>query len=620
MRLARAVEALPSALLLALGAAAVTLAVRKLWPDGLSEPRARALLVGAGLSVLLAVGYAFVRRLAPHAGTLRLDQHHGLRGRLTNAVELAASGQAERSVLAELAIEDACASVAKLEPRRAVPLGWPRGAGPAAGMCCGVALLALLYVPRLPPVVAAAPVSTIEPLEMPPDDLQLFKDALAELQQQQHSPEVQAAIDRFNQLVEDVANRRLNREEAFRRMEEIERDLLKGAEADKMALQEALKETAEELQNSELAEPLAKSLAEQKLAESEKQLRELAEKLRRPGNQKPDKKQLEKLRRALEAATARRQEALEAINEKRAELRDDLLKKKQQQPDGGAPDPKEQSLLEKKKRELERLDREAERRERAGRALSKLDRDLAKAAEDLMRDLGLSAEDLEQAAEDLNRLDQEQMSEQEKEQLRQRLEELRELIRQQGQGGQKRMARMLKFGQRARGNRGGQRGQRGQEGDGQQPGKEGELRPGKGGAGEEEMLVIGPGGKPIPMLGPGSGSQGSQGSDGAEQGGDPNQPGGKGIGHEAGGNPMGKEATDPKMSTQDVEAQGLDGKGPTNAEVILAAAERGFGGGRYKNVYREYRTVAEDQIEKEDIPDGYRFYVRRYFQLIRPRE
>ena len=71
---------------------------------------------------------------------------------------------------------------------------------------------------------------------------------------------------------------------------------------------------------------------------------------------------------------------------------------------------------------------------------------MAKAAADLMRELGLSADDLDQAAEDLNRLQQEQLSDKDKEQLRKRLQELRELIRQQGQGGKKRLARLLRFG------------------------------------------------------------------------------------------------------------------------------------------------------------------------------
>ena len=56
------------------------------------------------------------------------------------------------------------------------------------------------------------------------------------------------------------------------------------------------------------------------------------------------------------------------------------------------------------------------------------------------------------------------------------------------------------------------------------------------------------------------------------------------------------------------------------SEVILGAAERGFASRGYQKVYREYHTVAEEALNKDEIPGGYRFYVRRYFQLIRPRE
>jgi hypothetical protein len=620
MRIGRAVAALPVAMLCALGASAVILVVRKVLPDRLSERGARWLLVAVACALLGVVVVALGRRLAPLAGAIALDRHHGLRGRLPNALEFVGKPVAGQQALVAAAIDDACQHAQGLSPRRAVPIPWPHNAGLTLLVALAVAGLAVLEVHRPAVPQAPPPVAELDPLVMPPDDVELFKQVLEELKREEHSPEVQAAIERFNALVEDIANRRLNRSEAFRRMEEIERALMEGREASSMALEEALKETAAELKKSELSEPVAKALEQKQLAEAEKQLKQLADSLRRKGKKKADDKELERLRKALQEAAAKKKEALEAVNEKRAELRKDLLKKKREQPDGGAPEDEEQKLLEKKERELERLDRESERREQAGRALSKLDRDLAKAAEDLMRDLGEAAKDLEQAAEDINRLEQQEMSDKEKEELRQRLEELRELIRQQGQGGQKRLARLMRFGQKARG-QGGRPGEGQRDRDGQ--GKEqGQLRPGGEGAdGEEKMLVLGPGGQPIPMPGQGSEGSGSQGSEGREQGGQPGQPGGKGIGKDPGGDPMGKKATDPKMSTQDVEAEGLDNKqGATNAEVILAAADRGFAGRPYKKVYREYRTVAEDQINKEDIPDGFRFYVRRYFQLIRPRE
>jgi hypothetical protein len=75
------------------------------------------------------------------------------------------------------------------------------------------------------------------------------------------------------------------------------------------------------------------------------------------------------------------------------------------------------------------------------------------------------------------------------------------------------------------------------------------------------------------------------------------------------------------MGTQDTQVQGQNaGSGPSRSQVIQGAAQRGFVGRGYKKVYTEYHNVAEESLNKDDLPGGYRFYVRRYFQLIRPRE
>jgi hypothetical protein len=62
------------------------------------------------------------------------------------------------------------------------------------------------------------------------------------------------------------------------------------------------------------------------------------------------------------------------------------------------------------------------------------------------------------------------------------------------------------------------------------------------------------------------------------------------------------------------------GQGHAASEAVYGAAERGFVGRGYKDVYTQYRTVMEDSLSKDEIPAGYESYVRRYFQLIRPRE
>ena len=80
-------------------------------------------------------------------------------------------------------------------------------------------------------------------------------------------------------------------------------------------------------------------------------------------------------------------------------------------------------------------------------------------------------------------------------------------------------------------------------------------------------------------------------------------------------------ATSIKSGTEDTQVAGQDtGQGASRSEVIQGAAERGFASRGYQKVYREYQNVAEEALGKDEIPGGYRFYVRRYFQLIRPRE
>lgn len=634
MRIARGLVVLPTALTAALAVSAATLAVRKVRPDVLANKRAWEILIGAGVLALGAVVVAMARRLPPRAGTIALDRHHHLDGRLTNAIAFA-DGSEPRTPLMEVAIDDACEHGKSLDPRRAAPIPLPRDFMGSLAAAAGVAAVALLHVP---PKVAPPPpmAKQIDAVQMSPDDVELFRDAAKELAKKDQSPEVKAAVEKFNQLIEDIANKRLDRMEAFRRMEQIERELLSGQEADAKAFDEALKQTAEELKKSDLGKPVGESLEKKDFEKAKKDLKELAQQLKSGGPKKPDKAALDKLRKALERAAAKKKEALAAINEKRNEIREQLLQKKAQKkdnPDAGAPNPEEERLLKKKERELERLDREAERQAAAQRQLDRLDRDLAKAAEDLMKELGLSAQDLEQAAEDINRMQQEQMSDKEKEELRQRLQELREMLRQQGQGGQQRMARMLKFGKRARGGQGGKQGDKGQgqKGQGQdqdgQDGDDGQDGQGKDGQGKDGQgnMPGGQGGQKVLVLQKGAGAGQGQmpGGDGQGQPGQgPDGQGapGKGIGSQHDGNLTGKR-TDMKAGTTDVQEQGVDTKqGPSNSEVILTAAERGFKGRGYKKVFTDYRTQAEREINKDQVPDGYRFYVHRYFQLIRPRE
>jgi hypothetical protein len=181
---------------------------------------------------------------------------------------------------------------------------------------------------------------------------------------------------------------------------------------------------------------------------------------------------------------------------------------------------------------------------------------------------------------------------------------MREVLRQEGQGGEQRKARLERFGERARGQKPGEGGQ-------------GQNQPGKGQGSLELKLGRGSGGD-IPIPGTQSGSQGSPGSPGESQASSGEKGQGVGQGH---GEGLKGDRSRLDAQTHEVSAAGIDsGEGTASAEVIYGAAQRGFVGKGYKDIFTEYQSVAEQVIEKDEIPPGYRFYVRRYFQLIRPRE
>jgi hypothetical protein len=592
---------------LPLGYAASALTVLKLTS---ASPSAQRIALGAGaLLAAVSIGMALralLRRPAPWSGALALDEHHGLSDRITTALSLLERPEAERTALSQAAIEDGLSVVDRLDPRRAVPVPIPRELGVSvvlAALLVGAAWFEIRVTRVLPPP------ASFEPLVMAADDLELFSDIARRMSDKTDDPESLAAIRRFNALVEDIAARRLERQEAFERMSDLEAELAKSADIDREARELGLEGLGRELQRSGLAKTAAQALEEKRLADAAKALRELADKLKKKG-QPPSRSELEKLRGAVERASRQSGERLAAIEQRRRELAEEkksLLKKKSE---GGNKNDnsKTDAKLAENQRKLERLERDQDRAERAARQLSDLDRQLAQAASDLMKDMQAGAEDIRRSADEVEKVEKREMSEKEKRELLERLREMKELLRQQGQAGQERMRQMRRFGQRARGASGGDEGERsgkpGQKGQGQGQGQ---------GTRTEHVQV------PRIVQVPGGSGQPGQGKPGDSKGDQPGAGPQAGSGHD---DRLAGEATNPpKGETHDVSAAAVDtGQGSASAEVIHGAAERGFVGKAYRDVYVDYQTVAEQSLEHDEIPPGYRFYVRRYFQLIRPRE
>ena len=76
---------------------------------------------------------------------------------------------------------------------------------------------------------------------------------------------------------------------------------------------------------------------------------------------------------------------------------------------------------------------------------------------------------------------------------------------------------------------------------------------------------------------------------------------------------------DTRARGRETEAHVASGAGPNRAEVIGGAASRGFAQHGYAGTFREYEAAVEDALTATAVPEGRRYVVRRYFDLIRPR-
>jgi hypothetical protein len=79
------------------------------------------------------------------------------------------------------------------------------------------------------------------------------------------------------------------------------------------------------------------------------------------------------------------------------------------------------------------------------------------------------------------------------------------------------------------------------------------------------------------------------------------------------------DPTQIKARPVDVEVALQHGEGPSRSQVIETAADQGFAAPGYSEVHETYERHAESLLEKQDVPPGYRRYIRLYFERIRPR-
>lgn len=626
----------------------------------------------------LALGGAlvgFARRVGQVEAAARLDDAGDLADRLSSAAAFATLPA--RTPLMEAAVADAAQAAASLEPRLAAPWRCPRWLGWAA-LAAGLAAGAyVLPWPRL--AVSGAALARLSPpplrarraAALRPEDRRRLTAEAQEVARQRTAPEardpfVQRWLGQLNELLRALREDQLTAEEASAALAKLEserdawaKEHTDGAPEALDRLGEAADEAAKRGRSKDLQDTLA-ALRARDAAEAARALERAARKLgdedrsAREGrglNRKARRKRgearrragkdLKRLAKALETERQRRQRAAQRDRDRLQRKRDRLRRRKR--------DPKarlnrrDRDRLQRTRRRLEELRRERQRMSEAGRQLERLQRELAQAARDLQRRGGgagdmppPTAEQLRQAAELMRRLAQRAGQAQSLRVARARMVDVREMLRRAGRGAGAGQGQGQGKGQ-GQGQAGGgagegdqrerflrlARGGGGQQGAGQ--GKDGVtlLQPGGGGRGAKAGSV----------LLPGQGGQGGQGSDpsslggpggeahyqggGQGEGGEGGAGDGVGVGHD--GQPLGAKTKLAGAKARARRVSGRQGAGPAATRVVMTAAARGFATRAYKDVHQDYAGVVEDALDRQKIPAGKRRYVRRYFDLIRPR-
>lgn len=96
--------------------------------------------------------------------------------------------------------------------------------------------------------------------------------------------------------------------------------------------------------------------------------------------------------------------------------------------------------------------------------------------------------------------------------------------------------------------------------------------------------------------------------------------GGKGAGTGVSGDPLGDPTRLAEGMRKMVQIAGQAGSGPVETETETTDGQPSASGVSAKEVHANYAALAEEVIDKEDVPLSYRYHVKRYFQSIRPAE
>lgn len=433
-------------------------------------------------------------------------------------------------------------------------------------------------------------------------ELEYLRALLADIRLTAKEEQAKALEDyaaKVEKLLEQAERGELTKEQLLHEMEKAQAEMDRGAEHDGDDLAKELAKTGKELTKEQLTKELGQALQKNDLDEAKKQLEKLADKL--------DKRELspqeqEKLAKTLEQVSKqfeqRQKDQTSKQDQQRQELEEQVrrLEKEKQEARNDQERDDAERRLQKKRDELERLDKEREREQNSAQreAVKRLHKEMEQAAKSLQQQdrdqeqQQQASRNLKDAARETGRVQEEQRKETAQRKVASQMEDLKEAMRRAKQKGNKgpqnpfgKNQKQSDFAARARG----------------QQGNRTAWRPGQGKQGGQ---------------GQGQGQQGQgQGQQGQGQGGDT-----WGTGHD---DNLTGDPTQKGGFTKDQDLQGVQGKGPSRRETILAAAQKGFASAKYQEVFTDYKRIVEEVMRSEKVPSSYKYYVKRYFNQIKPK-
>jgi hypothetical protein len=565
---------------------------------------ALAVMLGS-IPCALVLGSALVaatRRLPAYQMASRLDRASGLSDRLGSACEFAESLRQrsplhpETLALMHAAIADGVRAVPQANVKAAAPFSLPGDLRTALAFCAmGVVVVMLAFGPSGDASPGSRSLAQArgfgadpdEPAGLDEDDLAVPRDVvltLREIATQTGDPELHQLAVELEALLEQAQKGLLGKEALLAKMAALEHTYLESTKGDTEATLQDLQASARELQKEPLTRSLGAALGAGDLAGAQKELERLADKLDKHELSKAQERRLAEVLEKTAQKHEQKQKDQEAEADKKlAKKREDvrrLEKKAQEKP----KDKDAQRRLHKERRELEELERDRqENREQAQkRRLERLHRDMKRSAESLRNQRAEASHRMRDMSEDTKGIEDEIRKIENRKRVASQLGDIKDSIRRarpkkgQGQDGQKRARaqRIREWEERAGGRRGDWR----------------VWKPGQsaGRAGTSQSGESDPSGSPAPGVGDGH---------------DPSALG---------------DPTDLAAKTRDEELTGRQGAGPSRRETILTSARKGFATTAYQKVFAEYRKIVEDVMSREKVPVGYKYYVKRYFQRIKP--